>query len=137
MESAIPGETAAPYVQAHETHSGVVVLVGDRAYKAKKPLQTDFLDFRTVAQREQACRREVQLNSRLAPDSYLGVAHFQGPAGAAAEPVIVMRRYHDDERLTSMVKAAEPVEHVLDRIAGLLADFHDRAERSREISRQG
>ncbi|MEZ0382186.1 AAA family ATPase [Mycobacterium sp. pW045] len=130
-------EQAAPYVQAHETHSGVVVLVGDRAYKAKKPLQTDFLDFRTVAQREQACRREVELNSRLAPDSYLGVAHFQGPAGAPAEPVIVMRRYHDEERLASMVKRAEPVEHVLDRIAGLLADFHDRAERSPTISRQG
>ncbi|MGV0906953.1 bifunctional aminoglycoside phosphotransferase/ATP-binding protein [Mycobacterium novum] len=137
MESEIPGEKAAPYVQAHETHSGVVVLVGDRAYKAKKPLQTDFLDFRTVAQREQACRREVELNSRLAPDSYLGVAHFQGPAGAPAEPVIVMRRYHDEERLASMVKRAEPVEHVLDRIAGLLADFHDHGERSPTISRQG
>lgn len=137
MESVTPGEKSVPYIQAHETHSGMVVLVGERAYKAKKPIQTDFLDFRTAQQREQACAREVRLNSRLAPDSYFGVAHLQGPDGAAPEPVIVMRRYHDQDRLASMVKRAEPVAHVLDRIAGLLADFHDRAERSPQISRQG
>jgi hypothetical protein len=27
--------------QIHETHTGVVVLVGDRAYKGKKPITTD------------------------------------------------------------------------------------------------
>lgn len=141
MESATPADTdastAAPYVQAHETHTGVVVLAGDRAYKAKKPVQTDFLDFRTPEQRERACAREVELNSRLAPDSYFGVAHLQDPAGTGSEPVIVMRRYRDEDRLASMVKRGEPVEHVLDSIAGLLADFHDGAERSRRISLQG
>ena len=34
-----------PYLDVHETHTGVVVLAGDRAYKAKKPVLTDFLDF--------------------------------------------------------------------------------------------
>lgn len=65
----------------HETHTGVVVLVGERAYKAKKPVLTDFLDFRTAEQRERACAREVELNSRLAPTSYLGVAHCTDPTG--------------------------------------------------------
>ncbi|QZA05967.1 AAA family ATPase [Mycolicibacter heraklionensis] len=142
MEFATHGDTdapkAAPYVAAYETHSGVVVLAGDRAYKAKKPVQTDFLDFRTVEQREEACAREVQLNSRIAPDSYFGVAHLSGPSEAAApEPIIVMRRYHDDDRLASMVKRGEPVEPVLDSIARVLADFHDRSDRSRRINRQG
>lgn len=141
MESATHDDgdapTSEPYLKAHETHSGMVVLVGDRAYKAKKPVQTDFLDFRTAQQRAAACEREVRLNSRLAPDSYLGVAHLHGPGGADPEPVIVMRRYHDDHRLASMVRRAEPVEPVLDRIAAVLADFHDRAERSQQISRQG
>lgn len=137
MEFATHGNRDAPYVEAYETHSGMVVLVGDRAYKAKKPVQTDFLDFRTVEQREEACTREVQLNSRLAPDSYFGLGHFSDPSGAVSEPIIVMRRYHDDERLASMVKRGEPVEHVLDSIAGLLADFHARTQRSRRISLQG
>ena len=70
-----------PYVDVHETHTGVVVLIGDRAFKAKKPVLTDFLDFRTVEQRERACAREVELNSRLSPDSYLGVAHLTDPSG--------------------------------------------------------
>jgi aminoglycoside phosphotransferase family enzyme len=70
------GTTAVPKVDVHETHTGVVVLVGDRAFKAKKPVLTDFLDFRTLEQRERACFREVELNSRLSPDSYLGVASW-------------------------------------------------------------
>lgn len=57
-----------------ETHTGMVFLVGDRAYKIKKPVLTDFLDFSTVERRESACADEVALNRRLAPDSYLGVA---------------------------------------------------------------
>ena len=33
----------------------VVVLAGDKAYKAKKPIATEFLDFSTVDRRERAC----------------------------------------------------------------------------------
>ena len=75
--------TTSPYAEVHETHTGVVVLVADKAYKAKKPVATDFLDFSTAGRREQACAREVLLNSRLAPQAYLGVAHFNDPAGGA------------------------------------------------------
>ena len=49
---------------------------------------TDFLDFSTIDQRERACLHEVTLNRRLAPDSYLGVAHVTDPQGGPAEPVI-------------------------------------------------
>lgn len=129
--------TAESYVDVRETHSGVVVLAGDRAFKAKKPVRTDFLDFSTVQQREAACVREVELNRRLAPDSYVGVAHLSGPSGAPAEPIVVMRRYHDSDRLASMVQHGQPVEHVLDGIAEVLARFHDQARRSRLISAHG
>src|ERR1700755_1039369 len=79
--------------EIHETHTGMVVLLGDRAYKGKKPVVTDFLDFSTVQRREEACEREVRLNSRLAADGYLGIGHFTDPAGGEAEPVVIMRRY--------------------------------------------
>ncbi len=68
--------SALPAPEIHETHTGIVALIGDRAYKVKKPVVTDFLDFSSVEQREQVCAREVQLNRRLAADSYLGVAHL-------------------------------------------------------------
>ncbi|HKP44015.1 AAA family ATPase [Mycobacterium sp.] len=119
--------------QVHETHTGVVVLIGDKAYKAKKPIVTDFLDFSTADRRERACNHEVALNRRLAPDSYLGVAHFSDPGSGASEPVIVMRRYPDATRLASMVRAREPVRHHLCVIAERLARFHADAKRSHVI----
>jgi hypothetical protein len=67
--------------EVRETHTGVVVLLGDKAYKAKKSVTTDFLDFSTTELRKRACEHEVALNRRLAPDSYLGVAHFSDPQG--------------------------------------------------------
>lgn len=124
-------------VEICETHTGLVVLVGDRAYKVKKPVVTDFLDFSSVERREQVCAREVQLNRRLAPDSYLGVGHFDNAGQGAAEPVIVMRRHPDSLRLATMVAAGEPVEEHLASIAETLARFHDRAERSTAIDAYG
>lgn len=53
-------------VQLHETHTGLVLLCGERAYKVKKPITTDFLDFGTPALREQACARELELLTEIA-----------------------------------------------------------------------
>ena len=126
-----------PYADIRETHTGVVVLIGDRAYKIKKPVTTDFLDYSTPASRERVCAREVELNRRLAPDSYLGVAHLSDPSGGPAEPVIVMRRYPDTRRLATMVRNRDVVTGCLARIAQVLTAFHDRADRGRIIDAEG
>ncbi|WP_082691154.1 bifunctional aminoglycoside phosphotransferase/ATP-binding protein [Mycobacterium sp. GA-1199] len=123
--------------QARETHTGVVVLVGDRAYKVKKPVLTDFLDFRTPELRAAACEREVALNRRLSPESYLGVGHFAGPDGGSDEPVVVMRRYADSLRLASMIRDGRPVYDQLDAIAQRVAEFHRHAARSEVIDACG
>jgi aminoglycoside phosphotransferase family enzyme/predicted kinase len=122
--------------QIAETHTGMVFLVGDRAYKIKKPVVTDFLDFSTLERREHACAHEVALNSRLAPDSYLGVAHFT-PPGGDPEPVVVMRRHPDALRLATMVRHNEAVEEQLAAVAVVLARFHASASRGREVDAQG
>jgi aminoglycoside phosphotransferase family enzyme/predicted kinase len=119
--------------EVRETHTGVVVLIGDKAYKAKKPVVTDFLDFSTPDRRERACVREYTLNSRLSPGSYLGIAHLSDPRGGSAEPVIVMRRYPDSRRLASLVKQGQQVEDHLVSIAEKLARFHARAARGGSI----
>lgn len=54
-------------------------LVGDRAYKLKKPVRTPFLDVPTTGLRLAACRREVAFNRRLAPDVHLGVSAVLPP----------------------------------------------------------
>ncbi len=126
-----------PCAEIRETHTGIVVLIGDRAYKGKKPITTDFLDFSRPDNRERACAREVELNRRLAPDSYLGIAHLSDPSGGPAEPVVVMRRYPDPSRLSAMVRNGDPVSSPLECVAEEIARFHDRADRGRVIDAQG
>lgn len=63
-----------PYrVEAIETHMSWVFLTERYAYKLKKPVCLDALDFRTVSARHHYCNEEVRLNRRLAPKVYLGV----------------------------------------------------------------
>ncbi len=56
-----------------QTHISSILLTGTRAYKLKKPVDFGFLDFSTLELRERNCRREVELNRRLASDVYHGV----------------------------------------------------------------
>jgi aminoglycoside phosphotransferase family enzyme len=116
-----------------ETHSGVVFFTGDRAYKLKKPLNLGFLDFRERETRQAACHREVELNRRLAPDVYLGVADVLGPDGLPCEHLVVMRRLPASRRLSALATSGEPVGADLRRLARLLAAFHARAATSAEI----
>jgi aminoglycoside phosphotransferase family enzyme/predicted kinase len=117
-----------------ETHISVLVFIGDRAYKLKKPVRFGFLDFSTREVREEMCHREVELNRRLAPDVYLGVADVIGPDGTPADHLVVMRRMPGDRRLASLVTAGDPrVPGALRDLARLLAEFHARAERGAEI----
>lgn len=63
-----------PYrVEAIETHMSWVFLTEQYAYKLKKPVCQDVLDFRTIEARRYYCNEEVRLNRRLAADVYLGV----------------------------------------------------------------
>lgn len=124
---------AALHPEVAETHTGLVLLLGELAYKVKKPVTTDFLDFSSPASRERACAREVALNRRLAPQSYLGVGHFHDPQGGAPEPVIVMRRHPAERRLATMVRRGDDVTGELTAIAGLLARFHATAHRGPDV----
>src|SRR5688572_15403440 len=89
-----------------ETHISVLFFAGDRVYKLKKPVRTPFLDFSSPEARRRACMREVELNRRLAPDVYLGVADVLAPRGpgdppgASCEHVVVMRRMPPERRLS-------------------------------------
>lgn len=129
-------DAAAGRVQAQETHSGVVISIGERTYKLKKAVDLGFLDFRSREQRQAVCRREVELNRRLAPEVYLGVADVHGPGGELCDHLVVMRRLPAERSLTALVEAGEAVEDCLDEVAERLAAFHAQAHRSSEIAEQ-
>jgi aminoglycoside phosphotransferase family enzyme/predicted kinase len=123
----------APWADVHETHIGAVFLVGDRAYKLKKPVDLGFLDFSARETRERVCHREVELNRRLAPDVYLGVADVTGPDGAVCDHLVVMRRMPEDRRLSTLVRRGTPLHVTIRQLARQLAVFHARAERGPAI----
>jgi uncharacterized protein len=134
MNEPAPGPQ--PFVAVTETHTGAVFFVADRAYKLKKPVDFGFLDFTTPEARTTACRREVELNRRLSPDVYLGVAEVLSPDGSV-EPLVVMRRLPAERSLRTLAEQGADIDHAVRTLAGLLAAFHAGAERSDRISRAG
>jgi aminoglycoside phosphotransferase family enzyme/predicted kinase len=116
-----------------ETHISTLYFVGDRVAKQKKPIRTEFVDFTTVAARAAACRREVELNRRLAPDVYLGVADVS-IGGDEVDHLVVMRRLPAERRLSARLHSAG-ADDDLRHIAHLLAAFHAQAARSAEVDR--
>jgi uncharacterized protein len=123
-------------VERIETHSAVIFLVGERAYKLKRAVRYDYLDFSTPMRRRDACTAEVWLNRRLAPGLYLDVAAitrdddgrlaFDGP-GDAVDWVVVMRRF-PQEALFDRLAAGGGLDLAL--MAGLaeaVARLHGRA----------
>jgi hypothetical protein len=126
-----------PRAEVRETHTAVVLFVGDRAFKVKKPVDLTFLDYTTVTARRAACEREVVLNRRFAPDVYLGVGEFRSPDTDAPEPVVVMRRMPTERRLSRLVREGAATDDALRAVARLLATHHANAPRSREVNEQG
>jgi aminoglycoside phosphotransferase family enzyme/predicted kinase len=60
-------------LQLMETHISWVILTGRYAYKIKKPVLFDFVDYSSLQLRRTNCNRELELNRRFAPEIYLDV----------------------------------------------------------------
>ena len=122
-------------VMLRETHMSWVFLTGDRVYKLKKPVRFPYLDFSTLEQREAACRAEVSLNRRLAPNVYIGVAPLTtsagglciGGAGALTDWLVVMRRLDDWWTLEQALHENRLETAQLDRLAATLVPFYRHA----------
>jgi aminoglycoside phosphotransferase family enzyme len=132
-----PGAYAHPVgeVILRETHMSYVFLADDRVYKLKKPVRFPYLDFSTVERREAACRAEVSLNRRLAPDVYIGVAPlivsaeglFIGGTGPTADWLVVMRRLDHRWALEQVIADGRLDRRQLDRLAATLVRFYRHA----------
>lgn len=119
-----------------ETHISWVLLAGDDAYKLKKPLRLDFLDFSTPQLRRAACEEELRINRRTAPDIYLGVVAVTGSVqapriggeGPAIEHAVHMRRFPQQALLAHRAERGELGGEHIDALARRIAAFHQAAE---------
>jgi aminoglycoside phosphotransferase family enzyme len=80
---AAPSTHGTETVDRIDTHSAIVFLAGEHAYKLKRAVRFDYLDFSTVERRRAMCDAEVRLNRRTAPDIYRGVVAITRERGGA------------------------------------------------------
>jgi aminoglycoside phosphotransferase family enzyme len=120
-------------IEVVETHMSWVFLTRRHAYKLKKPVRYDFLDFSTLAAREKNCAEEVRLNRRLARDLYLGVIPLiadplgkvrLGGEGEILDWLVKMRRLPRRLFLDHMIKQHTIRETDIRRVAFKLAQFY-------------
>lgn len=122
-----------PDDESIETHFAWVFLVGDRAWKLRKPVRRDSMDYGSLEARRLDCLEEIRLNRRLAPDVYLGTAPLTladsgrlaiDGQGEIVDWLVCMRRL-DRARLLEAQLAKGPVKpEALRPVVRLLADFY-------------
>ncbi len=124
-------------VETIETHMAWVFLTPSHAYKMKKPVRYDELDFRSPERRQWACREEVRLNRRLAGEVYRGVVPLVlgadgelhlGGSGEAVDWLVKMERLPAKRMLDTMIRHHTVEETDVRRAAERLAAFYDAAE---------
>jgi aminoglycoside phosphotransferase family enzyme len=120
-------------IDAVETHMSWVFLTDRHAYKLKKPVRYDYLDFSTLAARRRNCAEEVRLNQALAPGVYLGVVPLaldeSGNArleaeGRVLEWLVKMRRLPADRMLDRLIRDRAVRESEIEELARRLAGFY-------------
>jgi hypothetical protein len=131
-------------VRLVETHISWVLLTGQFAYKVKKPLALDFLDFSTLARRRHYCEEELRLNRRTAPKLYLDVVPITGSPrepkvegdGEPIEYAVKMVQFPEEARLDRVLASGGLGAQALRDFGARLAHVHARADRE-ESQRYG
>jgi uncharacterized protein len=122
--------------EAIETHFAWVFLIGDRAWKLRKPVRRDTMDYRSLESRRVVSLDDVRLNRRLAPDVYLGAMPLMrrangqwaidGP-GEVADWLVCMRRLDRRLLLDAQLAGGPANPRTLRAVARLLAAFYSKA----------
>lgn len=121
-------------VEQVDTHISRVFLAGDRAFKLKRAVRNNFLDFSTLDRRERACRRELEVN-REAGDIYVGVTPvvrregrlWLGGPGDPVEWLVEMRRFDRRQELDRLCESGALALSVIEALADKIATLHRSA----------
>ena len=120
-------------VEAVETHMSWVFLTDAFAYKLKKPVRYDYLDFSTLEARRLDCEVELRLNRRLAEAVYLAVVPLLLTAegrlslngeGRPADWLVKMRRLPAERMLDALIRRRAATEDSIRVLARRLTVFY-------------
>ena len=122
--------------RAIDTRASIVFLAGGRAWKLKRAVKSDYLDFSTAPRRKAMCEAEVRVNRRTAPSLYRGVmAIVRRPDGSLVmggpgEPVdwlVDMNRF-DQNGLFDRLASRNVLDlDLMPPLAAAIAQFHQTA----------
>jgi aminoglycoside phosphotransferase family enzyme/predicted kinase len=130
-------------IELCETHISWVALAGPFAYKVKKPVRYDFLDYGSLERRHAACLVELELNGRWAPGLYLGLSRlvrsdgglFFDADGERVEYAVRMRRFSRDDELDRLIARRAVTAADLALLGTFMADQHERAPQAHDDHR--
>jgi aminoglycoside phosphotransferase family enzyme/predicted kinase len=124
-------------VERIDTHSAHVFLAGDTAWKIKRAVRYDYLDFSTLAKRKAILERELSLNAGAAPSIYRDVLPITreeggglalGGRGEQVEFALRMNRFPSGDQLDRVAETGQ-LDDALGRALGeAVADYHAAAE---------
>lgn len=119
--------------EAIETHFAWVFLIGDRAFKLRKPAARDTMDHRSLDARRAGTFEEIRLNRRLAPSVYLEALPLTSDAaggfaiggrGTVVDWLVCMRRLDRMQMLDAQLLQSAFDTGRLEPAAHRLADFY-------------
>lgn len=119
-----------------QTHISWVLLNGQHAFKVKKPVRLSFVDYSSLRKRRHFCKKENEINALLSPELYLGVVPVSshdgsvtlGQKGKIVEYAVKMVELPQSARMDNMIKAGEVRQGHIEKITGLLAEFHRKSK---------
>jgi len=133
-----PSSHGGAAVERIDTHGSIVFLAGARAWKLKRAVRYDYLDFSTPARRRQMCEAEVRINRRIAPSLYRGVVAVTrepdgslafGGTGRPVEWLVEMVRFDQHGLFDRLADRGELPLGLMPPLAAAIARFHREAER--------
>ncbi len=118
-----------------DTHSNVVFLSGDRAFKVKRAVRFPFLDYSTLAKRKAACESELKINRVFAPELYRRIVPIARTStgrlaldgdGEPIEWAVEMLRF-DESQTLDRIAAESGIDDALARkLAATVSAMHER-----------
>jgi aminoglycoside phosphotransferase family enzyme len=125
-------------VEIRQTHMSWIFLTDNHAWKLKKPVRNEFVDFRSAEARRRNCLTEVRLNRRLAPAEYLGVVELIADRdghlrirgqGTVVDWLVHMRRLPSDRMLDTLIARHGVSDQDVSSLASTLTGFYAKAAR--------
>jgi aminoglycoside phosphotransferase family enzyme len=124
-------------VDTIQTHMSWVFLTDTHAWKLKKPVRNQYLDFSTPEARRRNCAREIRLNQRLTNNVYLKLVPLTvnklgklqlGGRGKTIDSLVRMRRLPSDRMLDDLIARHAVGEEDIRRLANVLSAFYRNAD---------